>query len=116
MAAMPVTKTYADSSHRGRETTIFVIDVSDSAAFAFEAQSSSQAEDLTRLPWFAQALEEFCLRREMTISERSLRPATDTEASTYQDLAGEFADTTNDFLVANLSYLKVKSQDVKRTC
>jgi hypothetical protein len=114
MAAMPVIKSNANCSCGGEPTT-FVIEVSAEAVFAFEAQNRSQAGELTRSPRFAQALEEFCLSRKMTISDNCLRPATDSEASIYQDLANEFAGETNDFLVANLSDLKIKSPDVKRT-
>jgi hypothetical protein len=111
MAAMPVIKSNADSSGGGSEPITFVIEVSDWAAFAFEAQSSAQAEEFTRLPWFTRALEDFCLSsRKMTISEGFLRAATDREASIYQEMANEFADTTSDFLVVSLSNLMVSSE------
>lgn len=103
---MPVIKSNADSSGGGSEPITFVIEVSDCAAFAFEARSSAQAAEFTRLPWFTRALEDFCLSsRKMT--EGHLRAATDREASIYQDLANEFADATSDFLVVSLSNLTV---------
>jgi hypothetical protein len=112
---MAAIKSNANGPYVGSEPTIFVIEVSNWATFAFEAQSHSRAEELARSPWFTQALEEFCSsRHKMTISDKSLRPATETEASIYRDLASEFADTANDFLVANLSNLKADSQDAKR--
>jgi hypothetical protein len=111
MAAMPVIKSNADSSGGRSEPITFVIEVSDWAAFAFEAQSSAQAEEFTRLPWFTRALEDFCLSsRKMTISEGFLRAATDREASIYQEMVNEFADATSDFLVVSLSNLMVSSE------
>ncbi len=104
---MPVIKSNADHSGGGREPITFVLEVSDCAVFAFEAQSSAQAEEFTRLPWFTRALEDFCLSsRNIPISKGFLRTATEREASVYQDLADEFADATNDFLIANLSNLR----------
>jgi hypothetical protein len=111
MAAMPVIKSNADSSGGGNGPITFVIEVSDRAAFAFEARSSAQAEEFTRLPWFTRALEDYCLSScKMTISEGFLRAATDWEASIYQDLANEFAGATNDFLVVSLSSLTGSSE------
>jgi hypothetical protein len=86
------------------EQTVFVIELPGSPAFAFEAKSRLHADELARSPWFTRALDEFCRRSDKTgASIRSLRAATDTEASIYQDLASEFASETNDFLVAHLS-------------
>jgi hypothetical protein len=92
------------STHDDNEPTVFVIELLGSPAFAFEAKSSLHADELARSPWFTRALDEFCLRGDkMGASIRSLRPATDAEASIYQDLACEFASETNDFLVLHLS-------------
>jgi hypothetical protein len=92
------------STHDENEQTVFVIELPGSPAFAFEAKSRLHADELARSPWFTRALDEFCLRRnKMGASMRSLRAATETEASIYQDFACEFASETNDFLVLHLS-------------
>jgi hypothetical protein len=86
------------------EPTVFVIELLGSPAFAFEAKSIWHADELARSPWFTRALDDFCLRRDKTEAAIiSLRAATGTEASIYQDLACEFASETNDFLVLHLS-------------
>jgi hypothetical protein len=86
---------------------IFVLDISDKADFAFEAESLAQAQELSQAPWFVQAVSAFYARkcRERTNGTfRGTRPATETEASIYRDLADEFADESNCFLIAHLSH------------
>jgi hypothetical protein len=85
---------------------IFVLDVVDNAHFAFEADSLAQAQELSQAPWFVQAVSAFNSRkcRERTDGTvRRTRPATETEASIYRDVADEFADRSDCFLIAHLS-------------
>jgi hypothetical protein len=91
-----------------RERSIFALDVAGRAAFAFEAKSLAQAEELTRAPWFARALGKFHANKpqgwDSNIPVRA-RVATEAEISVYQELADEFADLSARFFIAHLSDL-----------
>jgi hypothetical protein len=86
------------------EPQIFVLDVIDKRAFAFEADSVAQAEELVRAPRFTAALDGFCSRKGEARTHASCltRPATEAEASIYRDFASEFADASGRILVAHL--------------
>jgi len=65
---------------------------------------------LSEAPWFVQAVSAFYSRkcRERTRERtdgtlRRPRPATEAEASVYRDVADEFADRSDCFLIAHLS-------------
>jgi hypothetical protein len=89
-----------------RQRTIFVLDIRNEAAFAFEAETLVQAEGLTHAPWFARAVGEFYASKHGRCDDgvaRRIRSATKREASTYRDYADEFADLSDHFLIAHLS-------------
>jgi hypothetical protein len=89
-----------------REKPVFILDIGGGSAFAFEAESSIEAETLTREPWFTEALEEFRqsrLRTRTGLAPSRVRTATDAEAAVYQDQATEFADASSHFLVAHIA-------------
>jgi len=99
-----------DSFMQQGQRSIFVLDVLDKADFAFEAESLAQARELSEAPWFVQAVNAFYSRkcRERTRERtdgtlRRPRPATEAEASIYRDVADEFADRSDCFLIAHLS-------------
>ena len=84
---------------------IFALDVIYKPMFAFEAESLAQAEYLVRAPWFAEALTEFHLGRRGVQNQNALpqtRVATEAEAAIYHDFADEFAEHSDQFLVAHL--------------
>ncbi|WP_146687357.1 hypothetical protein [Bradyrhizobium canariense] len=89
------------------ERSIFVLEIADAPAFAFEAESCSQAAEVARSPWFTRALDKFYLRRreswDWNRPPLRLRVATTTEATVYRDFACEFADALDCFLVTHLS-------------
>jgi hypothetical protein len=88
-----------------REKPVFILDVGSGSAFAFEAESPTEADKLTCEPWFTKALEAFCqsrLRTRTGLAPGRIRTATDAEAALYQDRATEFADASSHFLVAHL--------------
>ncbi|MGX1424843.1 hypothetical protein AB7M59_005278 [Bradyrhizobium elkanii] len=88
-----------------RQRTVFVIETRQHAAFAFEAASLAQARQLLRTPWLAAAFEAFH-RRHREPSQAGeparIRAATPEEAMLYRDVADEFADGSDRFLVAEL--------------
>jgi hypothetical protein len=89
-----------------REKPIFILEAGAESAFAFEAESPTEADRLTREPWFTTALEEFRQSRLRTwtgLAPTRVRTATEAEAALYQDRAAEFADASNHFLVAHLA-------------
>ena len=95
---------------RQGQRPVFVLDVLDKADLAFEAESLAQARELSEAPWFVQAVSAFYSRkcRERTRERtdgtlRRPRPATEAEASVYRDVADEFADRSDCFLIAHLS-------------
>jgi hypothetical protein len=95
-----------DRFPRNRRLPIFVLDVRDQAGFAFEAESLARAEEFARSPWFARAVGQFCARRRKALNSQSslsVRAATASEALTYRNFADEFADRSDDVLVADLS-------------
>lgn len=88
-----------------KERSIFVAELIDMSAFAFEAEHTSQAEEFAHAPWFVRAVSSFHRQSRRLPNERvavRTRPATEQEASLYRDLAIEFADEARDFLVAPL--------------
>jgi hypothetical protein len=103
--SMTSTTTPGPSSVREEsERTVYVIELRELGAFAFEARNEVDAENLARSHWFVQAIDRFCSGRFGTANADShLRSATDEEASAFQDLADEFADAASSFLVAHLS-------------
>jgi hypothetical protein len=89
-----------------REKPVFILDVGGGSAFAFEAESSIEADRLTREPWFTEALEKYRqsrLRTRTGLAPSRVRTATDAEAALYQDRAAEFADASSHFLVAHIA-------------
>lgn len=87
------------------ERPVFVIETRQDAAFAFEAANPAQALELLQTPWLAAALDDFH-RRQHHLSHpcapSRIRAATAAETALYRDLASEFADGSNRFLVAEL--------------
>jgi hypothetical protein len=83
---------------------IFVLDIDNQPAFAFEARDWDAAQRAVRSEWLLQALDAFCRTRRPAISGRlQIRDATDNEVALYRDRADEFADTTPDLLIAHLT-------------
>ncbi|MEY9170492.1 hypothetical protein ABIF29_001965 [Bradyrhizobium elkanii] len=88
-----------------RQRTVFVIETRQHAAFAFEAASLAQARQLLRTPWLAAAFEAFHRRHgrpSQACEPADIRAATPEEAKLYRDVADEFADGSDRFLVAEL--------------
>jgi hypothetical protein len=87
---------------------VFILNLFDDTDLAFEADSEEVAADLCRAPWFVQAVDGF--RAHKRQAARSLfyqtRPATDAEASTYRQVADEFAELGHCVLVASLGDLQ----------
>lgn len=85
-------------------TQIFVLDLADEPAFAFEAADTDGAQRIARSDWLLHALDGFCrARRAAKRGRLRLRSATPTEAAIYLDLADEFADTAPQMLIAHLA-------------
>jgi hypothetical protein len=87
------------------ERSIFVLEIADTPAFAFEAESGSQAAEVARSPYFTEALDKFYSRRRESCDRNGplhIRVATKTEASVYRDFACEFADALGCLLVTPL--------------
>jgi hypothetical protein len=85
---------------------IFVLDIADAPTFAFEADSVTTAEALVQSPWIARAVTDFCAKRGKALNGNGhlfARLATEAEASLYRDLADEFTEATDRFLVAHLT-------------
>ncbi|WP_456731447.1 hypothetical protein [Bradyrhizobium sp. USDA 3364] len=82
-----------------------MIETRHDAAFALEAASLAHATELLQTSWLAAALDDFH-RRQPHLSQRCapwrIREATAAEAALFRDLADEFADGSNRFLVAEL--------------
>jgi len=88
------------------EHRIFVLDIANQPALAFEADSAFAAEALISASWFTEAVEDFCKkRRKIRNGTFPTRPrlATDVEASLYRERADEFAELTDHFLIAHIS-------------
>jgi hypothetical protein len=88
------------------ERQIFVLDVANEPAFAFEADNTRAAEALVLAPWFLRALEDFCAKRRKARSANagmSTRAATEAEATLYRERAAEFAEAADHVLVAHLT-------------
>lgn len=74
---------------------VYVIELSGSQAFAFEARSAADAEEIARTGWFSQALDCFYSKGLRPKSMDNFpRPATDHEAGAFREQAEEFADET----------------------
>ena len=89
-----------------RQRQIFVLDVADGPAFAFEAETASAAAALAQSPWFARALGDFCAKRRTTLragAAFSTRPASDSEAALYRARAAEFIEATDRMLFARIT-------------
>jgi hypothetical protein len=93
------------ASMAGIEHRVFVLDFTSEPVLAFAAESVVSAEVRVQTPWFTQAVDDFCKRRKLGNGNFPVRPrlATDAEASLYWERADEFADTTDHFLIANIS-------------
>ena len=82
---------------------VFVLDLAERPAFAFEADSFDAARRITRSHWLLQALDAFCrARRRADGGQLQLRCATDHETALYRDRADEFAEAETRFLIAHL--------------
>ena len=99
---MPAATTNSDTSPDTIEHRVFVLELDGSPKFAFEALEISDASEIARSIWFGQAFDRFCPDRRVKDSNPRLRPATDREASAFHDVAEEFAEPTEHFLVAHL--------------
>jgi hypothetical protein len=88
-----------------QQQQVFVLDVADGPAFAFEAESAGAAEALIQARWFVRALGDFCARRTMDRDRLVLRAraATQAEAFLYWDRAAEFAEESGQILLAPIS-------------
>jgi hypothetical protein len=89
-----------------RERRVFVLDVADEPAFAFEAESAKVAEALAQSPWFLGALGDFCAKRRKGWQANpalSTRAASEAEAALYRERAAEFTDTTDRLLLAHIT-------------
>ncbi len=87
-----------------RRQQIFVLDIADQPAFAFEAENARAAALLVQTPRFARAFDDFCAKRGKAWTETavvSTRAATDAEAALYRDRVAGFADATDQILVAH---------------
>jgi len=84
--------------------TIFVLELVDREAFAFEAESAATAEVMVRAPWFIRALNRFCDARGIVRDERPLLPreATAREKAAYIDYRDEFPEALGSLLVVRL--------------
>jgi hypothetical protein len=104
---MPAATTNSDTSCDLLERRVFVLELDGLPKFAFAATEISSADEIARSTWFGQALGRFCPNRRAKDSNMRLRPATDREASAFHDVAEEFAEPTEYFLVAHLPGLGV---------
>jgi hypothetical protein len=89
-----------------RDRQIFVLDVADEPAFAFEAESARAAEALAQSPWFVRALGDFCAKRRTALSASaaiSTRMATDSEVALYRERTAEFIDATDRILFTHIT-------------
>jgi hypothetical protein len=83
---------------------VFVFEFPDSPVLAFEAKSSSDANEIVRSPSFTRAIGGFRSKRRMAgVSNNLLRAATDAETSIFRGIACEFSDLAGAMLIANLS-------------
>ena len=84
--------------------TVFVLELADRQAFAFEAESAAAAEVMVRAPRFIQALNRFCDARGIVRGERPLLPreATAREKAAYIDYLDEFPEEFGSLLVVGL--------------
>jgi hypothetical protein len=89
-----------------RQRPIFVLDIRNEATFAFEAEHLAQARNFVDAPWFAGAVFEFSPSKHGGWDDsaaRRTRAATEPEAAIYRDYADEFAEVSDQFLIARLS-------------
>jgi hypothetical protein len=99
---MPAATTNSAISPDIIEHRVFVLELDGLPKFAFAAAEISSADEIARSAWFGQAFDRFCPDRRVKDSTTRLRPATEREASTFHDVAEEFAEPTAHFLVAHL--------------
>jgi hypothetical protein len=86
---------------------LYVIELPGPETFASEAGSLTDADEVARAAWFAQAFDRFCSKRIVQeTANNCLRVATDHEARAYQELADEFADEASGILVAYVGRAK----------
>ena len=84
---------------------IFVLDLLGEPSFAFEAESQSRAEQLSRTDWFVRAAGGFRASkgRPWEGLARRTRAATHAEASIYRAFAEEFAEPVGGFFIVHLT-------------
>lgn len=87
---------------RGRP--IFALIIGDKPSFTFEADTLTDAEVLLQKPWFDDALNAFTAKKRMPWSSEHarIRVATLAEAALYRDYCAEFAEDSNQLLLARL--------------
>ena len=93
---------------RRPKRSVFVLDLADESALAFEAESAVAAEWLTQETWFTRSLADFRRSRparQIELASGRIRMATEAEAALYQDRATEFAELSDDVLVAHIPKL-----------
>jgi hypothetical protein len=99
---MPLATGNSGTSPDIAEQDVFVLELDGSPTFAFGAAENESASEIIRSDWFKAAIDGFLSDRPVTDSAVLLRPATNTEASVFHDLADEFAEPTMRFFVAHL--------------
>ena len=86
-----------------QQTSVFVLDIAELPAFAFEADDFDAARNLFGSYWLLQPLDAFCrVRRPMDRGQLRLRTATDQETALYRNRADEFAEAERRFLIVHL--------------
>ncbi|WP_407157705.1 hypothetical protein [Bradyrhizobium sp. STM 3557] len=86
-----------------QQPEVFALDLAERPAFAFAADSLDGARRMARSDWMRLALDRFCrIRRPGAAGQFQLRCATDSEAAAYHERADEFADPTDQVLIAHL--------------
>jgi hypothetical protein len=84
-------------------TIVFVVDIAEVPAFAFEADDFDAARYIVGSHWLLQPLDAFCrVRRPADRGQLCLRAAADHEAALYRDRADEFAEAERRFLMVHL--------------
>jgi hypothetical protein len=84
---------------------VFVLEIADGQALAFQAENAVAAEALIRAPWFARAVGDFCRMKGCSTWDRDgldlrARAASQAEASLYWDRVAEFAEESGQLLLA----------------
>lgn len=87
------------------ERRVFILEIADVPAFAFEAKSYPEAEKIIKSCWFSRSLDGFFGRIEPCENRGPLRVriATEAEAMAHCFMADEFADALGCLVVTHLS-------------